>query len=61
MQLIEIIGVLLSQMKENAFTKLDINAHGSKKDRIHIMLIKYYGSSDKMKMRRVKNGKKIRN
>lgn len=61
MQLIEIIGVLRSQMKENAFTKRDIKGHASKKDLIHTMLIKYCGSSDKMKIRRDKNGKKIKN
>ena len=61
MRLIEIIGVLSLQMKENAFTKQDIKGHGSKKDRIHTMLIKYCGSSGKMKMRRDKNGKKNKN
>ncbi len=60
-QLIEIIGVLSSRMNENAFTKPDIKGHGSKKVQIHTMLIKYCGSSGKMKMRRDKNDKKITN
>jgi len=47
----EKVRVLRRPMKKRGFTKPDIKRPGSKKDLIHIMLIRYYGveKNDKRK------------